>query len=244
MPKQANTETIWAKLAAARHQFHQMELKKSGKNKFAGYSYFELGDFLVPGMSCFANAGLVPIVYFTPETAVMDLTDIETGSKITFTSPMAEAHLKGCHPIQNAGAVQTYQRRYLYIMALEIVEHDQIDSAAPVEDSPRKAAKKASKSPAKKKAAAKKKPAADKSVEQEYEEAVFAEIESEEGAIEVTDVLIDLAVNMHSDSLKSLIGFWKKNVKIIDVLDNEYPEQYQRLKIEFAKVKQSLEGDD
>jgi hypothetical protein len=41
---------------------------------------------------------------------------------------MAEANLKGCHPIQNMGAVQTYSRRYLYVSALEIVEHDALDA--------------------------------------------------------------------------------------------------------------------
>ena len=46
---------------------------------------------------------------------------------------MADANLKGTHPIQNLGAVETYQRRYLYMAALEIVEHDAIDASKPVE---------------------------------------------------------------------------------------------------------------
>ncbi len=41
---------------------------------------------------------------------------------------MAEAQLKGCHPVQNLGATQTYLRRYLYVLALEIVEHDALDA--------------------------------------------------------------------------------------------------------------------
>jgi hypothetical protein len=41
---------------------------------------------------------------------------------------MADANLKGCHPIQNLGAVETYSRRYLYVTALEIVEHDALDA--------------------------------------------------------------------------------------------------------------------
>ena len=40
---------------------------------------------------------------------------------------MSEANLKGCHAIQNVGAVQSYQRRYLYMTALEIVEQDALD---------------------------------------------------------------------------------------------------------------------
>ena len=42
--------------------------------------------------------------------------------------------LKGCHPIQNLGAVQTYIRRYLWVTAMEIVEHDALDSSAPIKE--------------------------------------------------------------------------------------------------------------
>jgi hypothetical protein len=49
---------------------------------------------------------------------------------------MAEANLKGAHPIQNLGAVLSYQRRYLWMAAMEIVEHDIIDSSPRVEEKP------------------------------------------------------------------------------------------------------------
>ena len=61
-----------------------------------------------------------------------------------------------------------------------------------------------------------------------------------QGAKELTDFLIDLATNMHSDSLKSLAGFWKKNIKVIDKLDTEYNAEYQRLKQTFTQLKNSL----
>jgi hypothetical protein len=128
--------TVYAKLNAARAAFHAKQLKKSGKNNFAGYSYFELGDFLIPALQVFEAYGLCPIVSFTEHTAHLDLVDVETGERILFTSPMAEANLKGTHPIQNLGAVETYQRRYLYMIALEIVEHDAIDASKPLEDTP------------------------------------------------------------------------------------------------------------
>jgi hypothetical protein len=128
--------TVYAKLNAARAAFHAKQLKKSGKNNFAGYSYFELGDFLIPALQVFETYGLCPIVSFTEHTAHLDLVDVENGERILFTSPMAEANLKGTHPIQNLGAVETYQRRYLYMIALEIVEHDAIDASKPLEDAP------------------------------------------------------------------------------------------------------------
>ena len=60
----------------------------------------------------------------------MTLTDLEDGSQFVITSPMSTAKLKACHEVQNLGAVQTYLRRYLWVVALEIVEHDAIDSSA------------------------------------------------------------------------------------------------------------------
>ncbi len=47
---------------------------------------------------------------------------------VLFTAPMAAAELKGCHPVQNLGASISYLRRYLYVNALEIVEHDALDA--------------------------------------------------------------------------------------------------------------------
>lgn len=124
---------VYAQLNAARKQFHTLQLKKTGLNKFAGYSYFELGDFLIPALNVFEQNGLCAFISFGKDIATMTIVATEDGSSIALTSPMAEANLKGCHPIQNLGAVETYQRRYLWVSALEIVEHDALDSSAPVE---------------------------------------------------------------------------------------------------------------
>jgi hypothetical protein len=74
------------------------------------------------------------VVSFGKDLAELKVINIEKPDEVvTFTSPMADANLKGCHPIQNLGAVETYNRRYLYVSALEIVEHDALDSAPPVD---------------------------------------------------------------------------------------------------------------
>lgn len=124
--------SVYQKLNAARLEFHGMKLEKSGHNKFAGYKYFELGDFLIPAMQVFQKHGLCGVVSFGPEMAQMEVVNVEKpDEKIVFSSPMGSAQLKGCHEVQNIGAVETYQRRYLWVAALEIVEHDAIDSAEP-----------------------------------------------------------------------------------------------------------------
>ena len=39
--------SVYSKLNEARVKFHSLKLEKTGHNKFAGYKYFELGDFLL-----------------------------------------------------------------------------------------------------------------------------------------------------------------------------------------------------
>lgn len=120
--------SVHKKLMEARIRLQQAPLKKTGENKFAGYKYFELGDFLPTGQQIFKDLGLCGIVSFTADIATLTITDIESGGEVVITSPMGSAALKGCHEVQNVGAVETYQRRYLWVAAFEIVEHDALDA--------------------------------------------------------------------------------------------------------------------
>ena len=118
------------KINAARDAFHALKLEKTGHNKFAGYHYFELGDFLIPALRVFSDVGLLAVVSFDKDVASMRIFD-EVNPEVpplVITSPMGSAALKGCHEVQNIGAVETYQRRYLWVAALEIVEHDALDA--------------------------------------------------------------------------------------------------------------------
>ena len=119
---------VHAKLQSARVMLQQMELKKSGHNKFAGYRYFELSDFLPAVNEIFDKLGLCHTIEFTNELATMFVIDIDKGGFAKFSCPMAEANLKGCHPVQNLGASITYITRYLLVMALAICEHDALDA--------------------------------------------------------------------------------------------------------------------
>lgn len=123
---------VYQKLQAARVKLQSIELKKSGHNKFAGYRYFELADFLPTVNNIFAELGLCHTLEFTDTLATMRVIDTVNGGCAKFTCPMAEAQLKGCHPVQNLGASITYITRYLLVMAMAIVEHDAIDASEPV----------------------------------------------------------------------------------------------------------------
>lgn len=121
---------VYKKLNAARSEFHKLKLEKTGHNKFAGYKYFELGDFLTPALGIFEKHGLCAFVSFDTEFARMTILDADKpDDQIVITSPFGSASLKGAHEIQNIGAVETYQRRYLWVAALEIVEHDALDAS-------------------------------------------------------------------------------------------------------------------
>jgi hypothetical protein len=130
--------SIYKKLQQARIALQGKKLTKSGKNKFAGYDYFELGDFL-PTIQIICNdIGLCGVVFFTEQMAYLQITDTEDGTSIMFSSPMSSASLKGCHDVQNLGAVQTYLRRYLWTNAFEIVEHDALDATLGNDEPPKR----------------------------------------------------------------------------------------------------------
>lgn len=113
----------------ARIALQGKKLSKSGKNKFAGYSYFELGDFLPTVQEIFLSLNLSGVVSYGKEQATLTITDCDDpDDSLDICSPMSSAALKGAHEIQNLGAVQTYLRRYLWVTAMEIVEHDALDA--------------------------------------------------------------------------------------------------------------------
>ena len=119
--------TVFEKLNEARLRFQNAGVKKSGHNKFAGYTYYELADIL-PFINHIANElKFCCVVNFTPELATLDFCDMEGDGCITFKSPMSTASLKGCYEVQNLGAVETYIKRYLYQNCFEIVENDVLD---------------------------------------------------------------------------------------------------------------------
>jgi hypothetical protein len=125
--------SVYKKLMDARLELQSIQIKKSGFNKFSGYDYFELGDFLPKVQEIFAKNELCGVVSYGIEIAKLTIVDTTDGQSIEITSPMSTAALKGCHAVQQLGAVQTYLRRYLWSTALELVEHDAVENTKAVE---------------------------------------------------------------------------------------------------------------
>ena len=122
---------VYEKLAEARLKIAEKGMKKNGKNSFAGYTYFELSDIL-PAVNAVNNElKLLSVFSFADKVATLCVINGEKPEEvITFEFAYSPdgASLKGCHKVQNDGAVQTYVKRYLYQNAYEIAEGDALDS--------------------------------------------------------------------------------------------------------------------
>lgn len=126
---------VFEKLQSVRVKLQSREIKKSGKNNYSGFTYFELADILPAINELMNEHKLCSHISYTTDVATLTIVNSEkVDEQIVFTSPMATAQLKGCHAIQNLGAVQSYLRRYLYLTAFEIVEADVLDATSGKEE--------------------------------------------------------------------------------------------------------------
>ena len=134
------TMNVYQKLLKARATFLGANAKKSGKNMTLAFKYFELDDIVPIATNIFEEIGLLSVVNFTADTATLTIVNTENGSEsIDFTAPMVISEgNKAVTPVQALGATITYFRRYLYMMALDICEPDEIDSvgATPPKSAP------------------------------------------------------------------------------------------------------------
>ena len=123
---------VYQKLLKARADFLAAKVKKSGKNQHLKFDYFELDDIVPVATRIFSEVGLLPVVCFDGELATMQVVDTDCPeSHITFTSPVVQLNQNGMNAVQALGATETYQRRYLYYMALDICEPDALDRDQP-----------------------------------------------------------------------------------------------------------------
>lgn len=122
-------KNIYEKLQEAKKAVSRANLKKSGRNEFAKFSYYELGDFMPTVISAFDDLKLYSRVSFTSETATLTIINAEDPEqREEFSSPMANLEIKGASQMQAIGGMQTYQRRYLFLMALDITESDSFNA--------------------------------------------------------------------------------------------------------------------
>ncbi len=130
-------DNVYLKLLKARAAFAKESIQKTGKNMYMAFKYFELSDIVPSAISIFTEVGLIPIVNFTNDTATMLIIDCDNPADfISFSAPFNQispiiSNSKGTNAtneMQALGASITYMRRYLYIIALDICENDEIDA--------------------------------------------------------------------------------------------------------------------
>jgi hypothetical protein len=122
---------IYAKLIEARRMFLASGVKKSGVNRYAEFKYFTLEDIIPVKQKIFEDLGLIDIISFTEDSAVLVLYNASNPHEfLSFTSPLKEDESLIKNPIQKLGAIETYVRRYLYMLLLDIVEADTVDAVS------------------------------------------------------------------------------------------------------------------
>jgi hypothetical protein len=126
---------LFEKIQEIRVRLQEEPIKMTGKNTYAGYDYFELDDFLKPLNRLMQEYKMVAIPSFAQDVATLTAINCEKPDEVfIITSPMGSAQLKGCHEVQNIGAVETYQRRYLYQAMFDISESDALNKTHGKED--------------------------------------------------------------------------------------------------------------
>jgi len=137
-----NTKNVYQKIQSVRTKLVDLKLKKTGRNTYSNFTYYELGDFL-PSLNRLMNdEGLTTRFVIqskrhnSPEKAVLEvINSTNPEDRIVFYTETAEVEIGnkkdgtgGAEPIQNLGGKITYLRRYLLMIAFEIVESDQVDA--------------------------------------------------------------------------------------------------------------------
>ena len=133
------TSCLLFKIQQVKQVLNNQHLKKSGKNSFQNYNYYELEDINKPICDALCSLKLSSLFTFTEESAYLRLVDSESGAYMEWSTPLksSERYLSQYKTSNKRGdvgelmkdsqALQTYARRSLYLQALEIAEPNVIE---------------------------------------------------------------------------------------------------------------------
>jgi hypothetical protein len=223
--------SVYKKLQEARVRLHNTKLNKSGKNSYAKFNYFELGDFVPQVTSIFNDLGLCGVVSFTQDTAYLTVHNVD-GEKddfVTFTSPMVFASMDKTQPIQNLGSTHTYMRRYLWLMCMEIVENDLVDASEP------KSTHEPTLAPPFKPIVPKAKVHTKLDGEPGEWQLKVDGVENLPAVVAAVELMLTLVTK--EEDIKSI---FQKNRNIFDAMKTEYPKDYEDVLTRFKQAKENL----
>ena len=120
-------------IISIRVKLQNSTLKKSGLNKFAGFDYFELSDFLPRLNELMLEEKVNDLFTIDNDKATLTLIKGEERQTysipfIVFDTPINSKGQKSMQDIQYLGALNTYYKRYLYLNAFGITDGDVIDA--------------------------------------------------------------------------------------------------------------------
>lgn len=120
---------LYQKIQKIKKELSDKKLKKTGENKYSGFKYYELNDFVPALVELCDKYQVFTKFEFEREKAMLTIANSEDPSEtITYSMPSEELELKGANKIQALGGIQTYLRRYLYMTAFDIVENEMFDN--------------------------------------------------------------------------------------------------------------------
>lgn len=222
--------SVYRKLQTTRLELVNSGIKKTGHNSYGGWNYYELGDFIPTVHRLFDMVGLCGVVTFN-EVATLTVYDTEfTDQKIEFSTPIVYAEAAKGQPIQMLGSTHTYLRRYLWLLAMELVEADAVDSApqqehaAPIKIAP-------------------KPPAKIEGKEGAWQLKIKADPEADlQGWIDTVKQAVDIMLGTAKDE-KDVMDIFKNNRVIFDRLKADSPDDHAALMADFKKAKDGFKKE-
>lgn len=120
-------------IAEIKVKLQQSEIKKSGMNTYANFSYYELSDFLPSLNVLMSQNGINDHISFNENMATLTLVKDDEKQEYSipfriFDTPLSKNGSKSMQDIQYLGALITYYKRYLYMNAFGISDGEVVDS--------------------------------------------------------------------------------------------------------------------
>lgn len=152
--------TLNESIIKIRVDLQNSKIKKTGYNKFSGFDYFELADFLPKLNEFMLEEKINDIFTIEDGYAILKLVRgeeqntykipfviFDTPTKMKYIQETGEyKEVKQVQDIQNLGGLNTYYKRYLYLNAFGITDGEVFDSMDNEEIEEKKVSKKVQKS--------------------------------------------------------------------------------------------------
>ena len=127
--------TLEEKIINIRVELQKSNIKKSGKNKHAGFSYYELSDILPTLNELMLKHKVNDRISLDNDLATLTLVNAETKEDASYSIPFKMFDVPRTkngsammQEIQYLGALNTYIKRYLYLNAFGITDGEVIDA--------------------------------------------------------------------------------------------------------------------